>query len=123
MSDGCLKDDVSEQRCKRLKIDNENGNNLNDNQLELKDFVLEKILNNNTNRKTACVVGKFKDKSGVALILFEKNAFKENDLSEEGYFSKETQLKTFFENDIYGNFECFPPSTINGNFYFIFQGF
>ncbi|XP_037875702.1 m7GpppX diphosphatase [Bombyx mori] len=114
MSDGCLKDDVSEQRCKRLKIDNENGNNLNDNQLELKDFVLEKILNNNTNRKTACVVGKFKDKSGVALILFEKNAFKENDLSEEGYFSKETQLKTFFENDIYGNFECFPPSTING---------
>lgn len=87
---------------------------MSENQLQLKDFILEKILNNNTNRKTVCVVGKFKDKSGVALVILEKNAFKEEDLGNEGYFSVDTEVTTFFENDIYGNYECFPRSAING---------
>lgn len=82
--------------------------------MQLKDFILEKILNNNTNRKTVCVLGKFKDKSGVALVILEKNAFKEEDLGNEGYFSVDTEVTTFFENDIYGNYECFPRSAING---------
>ncbi|KAJ8705984.1 hypothetical protein PYW07_010761 [Mythimna separata] len=104
----------SEPSSKKIKIDHENDNGVNDNQLELKDFELEKILNNNTVRKTVCVQGKFKDKSGVALIVLEKNAFTEEVLDNEGYFSVDTELKTFFQNDIYGNYECFPRPSLNG---------
>ncbi|XP_037293316.1 m7GpppX diphosphatase-like [Manduca sexta] len=114
MSDSCQKDEYSPPSCKKAKIDNENVNDVSENKLQLKDFVIEKILSNNTNRKTVSVTGKFKDKSGVGLIIFEKNAFKEEDLSEEGYFCSETELRTFFQNDIYGNYECFRAPLISG---------
>lgn len=122
MSDNCQENDVSPPVCKKIKFTNENESTVNEHQVELKDFVVEKILNNNTNRKTVCVVGKFKNKSGVALISFEKNAFKEEELSEseDGYFSSETNLRTFFQNDIYGNFECFPRQALNGDYFQFF---
>lgn len=114
MSDADYKNDVDAPCAKKLKISQQNENGVSDNQLELKDFLPEKILNNNTNRKTVCIQGTFKGKSGVALILFEKNAFKEEDLNDKGYFSADTELQTFFQNDIYGNYECFPRPTLNG---------
>lgn len=117
MSDGNREaDDSDSPNCKKKKIDNENENGVSENQLELKDFIVENILNNNTNRKTVCLQGRFKNKSGVALVILEKNAFKEEELDESGYFSVDTELRTFFQNDIYGNFECFPRSAINGKF-------
>ncbi|KAI5638260.1 scavenger mRNA decapping enzyme c-term binding domain-containing protein [Phthorimaea operculella] len=115
MSDVASKDDVLDPPCsKKIKIDKENGNGVTETSFELKDFIPEKILNNNTNRKTVCVQGKFKDKSGVGLILLEKNAFKEEELDNSGYFSVDCELRTFFQNDIYGNFECFPKPSLNG---------
>lgn len=123
MSDSKIQKSDSEPSSKKIKIDHVNDNGVNGNQLELKDFELEKILNNNTNRKTVCVQGKFKDKSGVALIIFEKNAFKEDDLDNRGYFSVDTELKTFFENDIYGNYECFPRPSLTGELLSNLQGF
>ncbi|XP_063390197.1 m7GpppX diphosphatase [Cydia fagiglandana] len=115
MSDGNCQNDVLEPpSAKKIKFNNENDVNVNGNNLELKDFVVEKILNNNTNRKTVCVQGKFKDKSGVAIVILEKNAFKEEELDNDGYFSVDSQLRTFFENDIYGNFECYPKASLNG---------
>ncbi|CAB3254620.1 unnamed protein product [Arctia plantaginis] len=108
------REEILEPESKKIKIDHENGNGVTDTQLKLKDFILERILNNSTNRKSVCVLGKFKDKSGVALVHLEKNAFKEEDLDSVGYFSADTELKTFFQNDIYGNYECFPPSSVNG---------
>ncbi|PZC72801.1 hypothetical protein B5X24_HaOG210564 [Helicoverpa armigera] len=114
MSDSNIQKSDSEPSSKKIKIDHENDNGVNENKLELKDFETEKILNNNTFRKTVCVQGKFKDKSGVALLVLEKNAFKEEDLNNDGYFSVDTELKTFFQNDIYGNYECFPRSSLNG---------
>ncbi|KOB72995.1 putative histidine triad protein member [Operophtera brumata] len=114
MSDGNRKADDSESpNCKRKKIDKENEHGVSENQPELKDFIVENILNNNTNRKTVCLQGRFREKSGVALVILEKNAFKEEELDESGYFSVDTELRTFFQNDIYGNFECFPRSSIN----------
>lgn len=108
MSDGnCQNDVLAPPSSKKIKINNENDESVSGTELQLKDFVLEKILNNNTNRKTVCVQGKFKDKSGVALVILEKNAFKE-ELDNNGYFSVDSELRTFFQNDIYGNFECFP---------------
>nr|XP_026484066.1 m7GpppX diphosphatase [Vanessa tameamea] len=115
MSDGNCQSDVNEPPCaKKIKIDEKNDNGVAEPVLELKEFIPSKILNNNTNRKTVCVQGNFKDKSGVALVILEKNAFKEDELDSKGYFSVESDLKTFFQNDIYGNFECFPKSSING---------
>lgn len=115
MSDGnCEKDKSLSPRCKKNKIDDKNGNSVSEIVVKIKDFVLEKILSNNTNRKTVCALGKFKDKSGVALVLLEKNAFKEEELDGNGYFSVDTTLCKFFQNDIYGNYECFPRSSING---------
>lgn len=115
MSDGACQNVDLDQVCyKKRKISELNENDVNDNQLKLKDFNVEKVLNNNTNRKTVCVQGKFNDKVGVGLIILEKNAFKEEELDGKGYFSEDSELRTLFQNDIYGNFECFPRSSING---------
>lgn len=114
MSDGNCQSDVVEPCAKKIKKDEQNENGVKESQLELKDFIPTNIINNNTNRKTVCVLGNFKDKSGVALVLLEKNAFKAEELDSNGYFSAESELKTFFQNDIYGNFECFPKNSING---------
>ncbi|XP_068624394.1 m7GpppX diphosphatase [Battus philenor] len=115
MSDAVSKNDVLEPpSSKKIKIDDQNENGRSSDQLELKDFVPVKILNNNTNRKTVCIQGTYRDKSGVALVILEKNAFKEEELDDKGYFSVDTKLRTFFQNDIYGNFECFPRSDLNG---------
>ncbi|CAK1549115.1 unnamed protein product [Leptosia nina] len=113
MSDGNCQNDLEAPCAKKVKIDDKNGHGLSENQIELKDFTPTKILNNNSSKKIVSVLGNFKDKSGVAIVILEKNAFKEDDLSSRGYFSEETKLRTFFQNDIYGNFECFPISSVN----------
>lgn len=123
MSDGNCQSNIVEASCaKKIKIDDLNRNGVSENQTELKDFVPTKILNNNTSKKTVSVLGNFKDKSGVGIVIFEKNAFKESDLGSEAYFSAETKVHTFFQNDIYGNFECYPISSVNGKCTFKFQG-
>lgn len=119
MSDGDLKNDIDAPCAKKLKNSEQNDNSVSENQFKLKDFIPEKILQNNTLRKTICVQGKIRGKTGVALILFEKNAFKEEDLNDTGYFSSDTELETFFHNDIYGNYVCFPRPSINSEFYFL----
>lgn len=132
MSDGnCQSDDIEPPCAKKIKKDDQNENRVKESQLHLKDFIPSKILNNNTNRKIVCVLGNFKDKSGDALVILEKNAFKEDELNEKGYFSEESELQTFFQNDIYGNYVCYPNSSINGErkvemfaqYTFKFQGF
>ncbi|RVE49925.1 hypothetical protein evm_005393 [Chilo suppressalis] len=116
MSDADLENDVSAPCRKKIKISQDSENGVSNDQLKLKDFIPEKTLNNNTSKKIVCIQGKFKDKSGVALILFEKNAFKDEDLNKSngGYFTQDTKLVTYFQNDIYGNYECYPPSSLNG---------
>ncbi|XP_072933841.1 m7GpppX diphosphatase [Epargyreus clarus] len=115
MSDGASqKDEIDPSSAKKIKISPEIKNDVVADELELKDFLPEKIVNNNTNRKTVCIKGTFKGKSGVALVVFEKNAFKEEDLDAKGYFSVDTEVHRFFQNDIYGNYECFPKASING---------
>lgn len=117
MSDPGTENNVLGPPCsKKIKVEEQNENSVSNTQLELRDFVPLKVLNNNTNRKTVCIQGTFNDKSGVALVLLEKNAFKEEELNDTGYFTVDTKLRTFFQNDIYGNFECYPRSEINGEF-------
>ncbi|KAL4707522.1 hypothetical protein ACJJTC_000274 [Scirpophaga incertulas] len=114
MSDANIKSDIDAPCTKKLKLSHDFKNVVNEKGINLKDFIPEKILNNNSSRKTVCIQGKFNGKNGVALILLEKNAFKQEDLNESGYFSKETKLITYFQNDIYGNYECYPKPSLNG---------
>ncbi|XP_059045851.1 m7GpppX diphosphatase [Achroia grisella] len=107
-------DDVAPPSCKKIKINHQTDNGVNDNKINLKDFIPEKILRNNSNTKLVCVQGKFVDKSGVALAILEKTVFREEELNDTGYFSPETVLETYFQNDIYGNYVCFPKSSLNG---------
>ncbi|XP_041985664.1 m7GpppX diphosphatase [Aricia agestis] len=114
MSDAkCQSDDI-EPSAKKIKKDEQNGNPVTELHVHLKDFIPTKIINNNTNGKTVCVLGSFKDKSGVAVVLLEKKAFSGDQLNDSGYFSDATELRTLFQNDIYGNFECYPKPEING---------
>lgn len=88
---------------------------------QISKFKLTKILSNNTNRKTITVLGSFPDTSETdkAVILLEKNAFKENDVkeSENNYFTDKLETKIEFINNIYGSFQCFPPADLNGKFF------
>lgn len=89
-------------------------------QYDFSKFKLEKILSNNTTRKVIYVLGSFPDISEAdrAIVLLEKTAFRETDVADNdearSYFSRKTLLKTEFINNIYGSFECFPQSDING---------
>lgn len=81
---------------------------------DLSAFQLEKILHNNTNRKTVCLKGKFASKNGDALVLLEKTAFAEENLKEDsGFFTKYSSLEKVFHNDIYGNYNYFPQISLN----------
>lgn len=98
-------------------------------QYELSDFEATKVLNNNSNRKTVCILGRFKNMADDALLLLEKKAFANSQLQSKadanscgdadlGYFSPQTKLRKEFQNDIYGNYECFPMPEINSNKHF-----
>jgi m7GpppX diphosphatase len=81
---------------------------------DLSTFKLEKILHNNTNRKTVCLKGTFASKNGDALVFLEKTAFAEENLKEDSdYFTNSSSLKKVFQNDIYGNYNYFPQVNLN----------
>lgn len=107
---------------KKLKLDSENdieNGNLFEN---LQDFEPTKILSNNSNRKTICVLGKFKDKpEHNAIVLLEKKAFADKELqnSKSGYLTDASILKLVFKNDVYLSYECFPDAELNGNIFVI----
>lgn len=89
---------------------------------KLTDFKLEKILNNNTNRKLVCLLGTFPSISDTekVVIILEKTCFAEKNLQTDeenitiGYFSDKVITQTEFINNIYGSFNLLPPSELNG---------
>ncbi|XP_053969581.1 m7GpppX diphosphatase [Anastrepha ludens] len=91
---------------------------------ELSTFNLTRILQNNTLRKTIALLGTFPDVSAtdVAVVLLEKQAFKERDvqtareqIADEAprIFSNALQVQTEFINNIYGSFQCVPNAELN----------
>lgn len=79
----------------------------------LSNFVVNRILSNNPQRKTVFVEGVFKDKDGKAVLLLEKQAFNETFLTSLSGYS---ELQEQFVNDIYGNYECFADPKINSKY-------
>lgn len=81
---------------------------------DLSTFKFEKVLSNNTNRKTICLQGSFGSSDGVGIVFLEKTAFQETYFKEESeYFNANSSLKKLFHNDIYGNYEYFPKLELN----------
>lgn len=107
---------------------------------DLRKFKLERILQNNTVRKSIALLGKFPDLSQTdqAIVLFEKKAFRESEVQTEdkqaenvdtkteedsmqngsSYFENDLQIQTEFINNIYGSFQCVPSAKLNGKFRF-----
>lgn len=81
----------------------------------LANFHVEKILNNNTNRKTVSILGEFREnnKTEQAVIVLEKKAFREEEFVEDKYFKEVSRTEEQFVNDIYGNYELSPGEEFN----------
>ncbi|KAH8312380.1 hypothetical protein KR044_010463 [Drosophila immigrans] len=90
---------------------------------DLKKFRLKRILNNNSKAKSITLLGTFPDLSetDAAIVVFEKNAYRESDVATEvaaatekesekkpSYFSNDLKVRTEFINNIYGSFQCVP---------------
>lgn len=81
---------------------------------DLSTFVPEKVLRNNTAGKSVFLQGRFG--ASPAVLLLEKTSFAEENLTKGAdYFSAQSVLKKVFQNDIYGNYECFPKPDLNGS--------
>ncbi|KAF5279437.1 hypothetical protein FQA39_LY05547 [Lamprigera yunnana] len=103
-----------ESNPKRIKLDEQPTNEVQNPLTNLSDFKLAKILHNNTNRKLVCLQGTFGDSEDIALITLEKTAFAEDTFHKDNeYFGEKSSLKQVFLNDIYGNYEFFPKLDLN----------
>lgn len=105
---------------KKIKLDDKNGDKRKDEHDDnlvktLSDFKLERILSNNSNRKTICIQGSFPGKDGIALLIFEKKSFTDTEFNnDDGYLTGNSVLKCVFKNDVYYSYECFPDIMLSG---------
>ncbi|XP_017855862.1 PREDICTED: m7GpppX diphosphatase [Drosophila arizonae] len=90
---------------------------------DLTKFHLKRILSNNSKCKSITLLGTFPDisETDAAIVVFEKNAYRESDVATEvpadqeadsspkpSYFSTDLQVRTDFINNIYASFQCVP---------------
>lgn len=95
-------------------------NTINNDIEDLSKFKLEKILHNNSSRKTICLQGQFEGSEEAGIIILEKTAFEDDKVKENTeFFSCSSTLKKLFHNDVYGNYECFPTAELNCKFPFL----
>lgn len=128
MAEKCARvDDVNCPPTKKAKLDNENNTIENSNkntvenadekecndgvyetELNLSNFQVTRVLQNNCARKMICIEGKFEGRENSAVILLEHKSFS-NDKStlKRGYFNENTVFQKYFSNDIYRNYDCF----------------
>lgn len=93
-----------------------NSENIHDDLNNLSTLAEIEVINNNTNRKTVCLKGKFSGKDGIGLVILEKTAFTNSNLTSDKYFVPDCYLNKVFSNDIYGNYSFFPKTELNGEF-------
>lgn len=93
----------------------------NKDELKLNQFKLDRILFNDSAKKTIGLLGKFENISDVdqGIVILEKLAFTEENFTtevEKDSFLKNANLEEIFRNDIYGNYFCFAKSELNSEF-------
>lgn len=81
----------------------------------LANFKVDRLLSNNTNRKTVSLLGHFSDEKPEekAIVVLEKKAFSDADFAENRYFKESVGLEEQFVNDIYGNYELLANQQLN----------
>ncbi|GAB1866507.1 m7GpppX diphosphatase [Camponotus japonicus] len=83
-------------------------------ELNLSNFKVTKVLQNNCVRKSICIEGTFEDREGSAIVLLEQKSFPHDKLVlEKSYFDGKTLFRKHFTNDIYRNYDCFPTEEYN----------
>ncbi|CAO1365800.1 unnamed protein product [Diamesa serratosioi] len=88
------------------------------NELKLNQFKLDRILFNDSAKKTIGLLGKFENISDAdqGIVILEKLSFAEEHFTsevEEDSFLKNANLEEIFRNDIYGNYYCFAKTELN----------
>lgn len=89
--------------------------NSNDQQKDIEsfaDFTVNEVLKIDTTSKSIFFEGKFKNKSGKAVVIFEKTAFTSSQLPD---ICTRSTLRKDFVNDLYGSYFCFPEAELNCN--------
>lgn len=93
---------------------------------ELSKFRLKRILTNNTVRKSISLLGTFDDPADDAIVVLEKNAYRESEVATESpseesespkkpsYFSADLKVDTEFVNNIYGSYQVVPSRDLCG---------
>lgn len=74
-------------------------------------FEVKSILSNSADYKRVVVEGTVKGQSAV--VILDKKPFTEDILS--SLFSSNSILKSTFQNDIYGSYDCIPVEKASGN--------
>ncbi|XP_012173188.1 m7GpppX diphosphatase [Bombus terrestris] len=103
---------------KKIKIETENecknATSIHDVEFCSSTFNIKKVLQNNCTRKQICIEGAFKGYEGSAVILLEKQNFSDDEAALKELFNKDTVLHKLYNNNIYGNYECYPLKKYNG---------
>ncbi len=80
---------------------------------DLSNFVVTRVLSENSQRKQIFIEGKFKDSKSISILILEKKAFTEENVkllcNDKSVFKKQ------FVNDVYFSYELFPPVELNGS--------
>ena len=77
-------------------------------------FEIKQILKESPENKLFAVEGVFKqgtDTESSAVVVLEKTHFTSEDISK--ILTDKTSIKCIFQNDVYGNFLCYPPVEFN----------
>ncbi|XP_003693320.1 m7GpppX diphosphatase [Apis florea] len=100
----------------KIQIENtsKNVNSIHETEFCSSIFNIKRILQNNCMRKQICIEGVFKGFEDSAVIILEKQNFSDDEQSITELFNKDTVFHKLYNNDIYGNYECFPLKKFNG---------
>ncbi|XP_039311687.1 m7GpppX diphosphatase isoform X1 [Solenopsis invicta] len=94
---------------------NSDENDTSEKELDLSDFKVTRVLQNNCARKLICMEGTFEDRDGSAVVLLEQRSFPyDKVVLEKDFFDGKTIFKRIFSNDVYKNYSCFPTEERNG---------
>lgn len=137
-------DDADYPPSKRIKVDNDNENEVSNDdasnndgendasnndsendggvatrvtESDLSGFTVKRVLQNNCARKMICVEGSFKDRAESAIVLLEQKSFPSDEsLLKKGFFDRKTIYRKVYANDVYGNYDCFPSEEYNSTY-------
>lgn len=94
-----------------VESEHENDSQIQKGWKDLSCFTLKSVLNNSAESKLLTVEGTFPDGESAVVIL-DKKPFSAEELPE--LFSTGSKLNLIFQNDIYGNYDCFPVGKCSG---------